>query len=236
MSYSISDDSFAQAVKSSLSVREALIKLGLAPKGGNYGTFHRRIKKLNLDTSHFTGQLWSKGKILQPKQNIKEYLDNKRGISSHHLRIRLILEGIFEAKCYSCNNTKWLEQPIALELEHINGNHFDNTLSNLTILCPNCHAQTETYRGKNKPYKEKKAHPRITTIKKTCGDCGVVVYRKSKRCKLCASKHPNKAITKIEWPSIEDLKNMLSKSNYSQVGKQLGVSDSAIRKHIIRHS
>jgi predicted HNH restriction endonuclease len=49
-----------------------------------------------------------------------------------------------------CNNTEWNGQPIPLELEHKNGNNQDNSLNNLCLLCPNCHAQTSTYRGKNK--------------------------------------------------------------------------------------
>jgi hypothetical protein len=43
-----------------------------------------------------------------------------------------------------------MEQNIPLELEHKNGNNTDNRIENLTLLCPNCHALTETYRGKNK--------------------------------------------------------------------------------------
>ncbi len=101
MSYSISDTSFIEAVKTSFSIREALGKLGLAPQGGNYKTFNTRVKKLNLDTSHFTGQLWSKGKTLKPKRNIQDYLTNKQSIQSHKLRLILIAEGIIEATCYS---------------------------------------------------------------------------------------------------------------------------------------
>lgn len=43
----------------------------------------------------------------------------------------------------------WNGELIPLELEHINGINNDNRLENLTLLCPNCHAQTPTYRGKN---------------------------------------------------------------------------------------
>lgn len=47
-------------------------------------------------------------------------------------------------------NTEWLNEPIPLELDHINGICHDNRLENLRLLCPNCHAKTSTYRGKNK--------------------------------------------------------------------------------------
>lgn len=41
-------------------------------------------------------------------------------------------------------------QPIPLELDHIDGNHQNNALQNLRLLCPNCHALTPTFRDKNK--------------------------------------------------------------------------------------
>jgi 5-methylcytosine-specific restriction endonuclease McrA len=59
-------------------------------------------------------------------------------------------EGIFEHRCANCRNTRWLNQPIPLELDHINGNNKDNRLKNLRLLCPNCHAQTPTYRSKKR--------------------------------------------------------------------------------------
>ena len=40
-------------------------------------------------------------------------------------------------------------KPIPLELHHINGINTDNRLENLKFLCPNCHAFTDSYRGKN---------------------------------------------------------------------------------------
>jgi hypothetical protein len=70
--------------------------------------------------------------------------------TSNKLRQRLIKDRYFEYRCYSCNLSEWLGSPIPLELEHIDGNSSNHLLENLTLLCPNCHALTPTYRGRNK--------------------------------------------------------------------------------------
>lgn len=72
---------------------------------------------------------------------------------SNKLRIRLLEEKVFEHECASCKLTTWLDQPIPLELEHKDGDHTNHLVANLELLCPNCHALTETYRGKNKGLK-----------------------------------------------------------------------------------
>lgn len=148
--YKSSDEEFVQAVKSSSSIREVLIKLNLKAAGGNYQCFHKRIKDLNISISHFTDpKEWNKGRKFGPKRTIKEYFDGVP-ILSHKLKLRLISEGIKQHKCECCGITEWRGHPTPIELDHINGNHHDNRLENLRLLCPNCHAQTETYRGKNK--------------------------------------------------------------------------------------
>lgn len=58
-------------------------------------------------------------------------------------------EGIKPHQCECCKMTEWLGQPIPLELHHKDGNKNHNELSNYELLCPNCHALTDTYRGKN---------------------------------------------------------------------------------------
>lgn len=145
--YSIED--VIEAVKTSKSIRQVLDKLGVIAAGGNYSTINRFIKKHQIDISHFTGQGWRREKTFNPVKPITDYLVKGNLIQSHRLRLRLLKEGIFEYKCYSCGLAEWLGKPIPLELEHIDGVRDNNTLSNLTLLCPNCHAQTDTYRGKN---------------------------------------------------------------------------------------
>lgn len=137
-------------VKNSHSIREVLQKLGIVPAGGNYKTIKQKISENNIDTSHFVGQAWNKGKKIGPKRSIEDYLSNKQSIQSWKLKRRLFQDKVFESKCYSCNNKFWLNKPIPLELHHIDGDNTNNNLSNLTILCPNCHALTDNYRGKNK--------------------------------------------------------------------------------------
>lgn len=146
------DDQLRDAVATSFSYASTLRKLGVRPAGGNYEIVKKRIEELDLDTSHFRGMGWAKGRK-QPvakKRSLEDIMvKDSTYIGSSKLRVRLLQEGIFEHRCMSCGLDTWLEQPIPLELHHINGEKFDHRLENLQLLCPNCHALTDTYRGKN---------------------------------------------------------------------------------------
>ena len=68
----------------------------------------------------------------------------------HHgsLRKRLLHERNY--KCEECGvGTEYNGKPLSLELEHVDGNNKNNKVENLKILCPNCHSQTPTFRGRN---------------------------------------------------------------------------------------
>lgn len=148
-----------QAVKEPRSLAQVLTQLGVVPCGGNYDVLRKAIKHFELDTSHFAGQSWNKGKALGAKQKIERFLANELPIQSHKLKVRLLSEGFFDRRCSHCLNAEWQGQLIPLELDHINGNRHDNRLSNLRLLCPNCHALTPTYRGKNIPSKLSSVSP-----------------------------------------------------------------------------
>ena len=86
---------------------------------------------------------------LEQRKSIQEYLQGNTSNSAK--RRRLIEEGIKEAKCEICQLSEWMGKPIPLELHHIDFNHHNNNLSNLQILCSNCHMQAHNY---NNNYKE----------------------------------------------------------------------------------
>ena len=147
------DEEFRLAVADSLSVRQVLGRIGLVPAGGNYKTVHTRIQLLGLDTSHFTGAGWNTGaryKVFGRKAALEEILvENSPYAFTHGLRGRLLKEGWKQPKCERCGLAEWCGQPIPLELHHANGINNDHRISNLRLLCPNCHALTDNYRGKN---------------------------------------------------------------------------------------
>ena len=126
-----------------------LRELGVSDKGGNVANVKRKVRDHAIDVSHFTGAAWAAGRERKLKTDIEAYLNNEQPIGSYRLKNRLLREGYMQPVCVSCGKTKWLSQNIPLELDHIDGDNNNNLLTNLRLLCPNCHALTPTYRGKN---------------------------------------------------------------------------------------
>lgn len=221
--YKYTLEQLKEAVKLSSSIRQTLERLNVIPAGGNYKTFHKAVNHFNIDISHFTGADFTGRKFPKRRQKIEKYLYKGSTINSSTLRIYLLEDKIFEHKCYKCNLSVWNDLPIPLELEHINGINNDNRLENLTLLCPNCHAQTDTYRGKNI---RKKSKPKLKIMKNNCKIC-------NNNCefKYCSSECVHKSQQKIEW-SEEFVKILLTKhkGNLTQASKEIGVSDNGIRK------
>ena len=142
-----------KAVAENFTLAGTLKSLGLTESGGSYGSLHRHLKTYSIDTSHFLGQAHFRGQLFGHQKPITHYLVNGKNTKSHTLKLRLLKEGIFEHKCYRCKGAEWRGGPIPIELNHKDGNHLNNELANLEILCPNCHAQEPTNSGKNKKLK-----------------------------------------------------------------------------------
>ena len=146
-----SDDEVASAVAASRSLAGVLRELRVRQGGGSQSNLKARIARLSLDTSHFTGVAWRSGqtKPVVPAAPIEDVLVLGRFVQTTQLRRRLVAEGLKEPRCERCGRHEWNGQPVPLELDHVNGRREDNRLANLRLLCPNCHAQTDTYRGRN---------------------------------------------------------------------------------------
>ena len=145
------DEELRLAVARADGIADALRRLGRVPRGGNYETFRRRVRELHLDTSHFSGKAWRKGsrRPVVPARSLAELLTVDSPYPTSRLKRRLLAAGLKAAACEVCKGTTWNGLPMPLELDHINGRRSDNRIENLRILCPNCHAQTPTYRGRN---------------------------------------------------------------------------------------
>jgi Bacterial regulatory proteins, luxR family/HNH endonuclease len=81
---------------------------------------------------------------------IETYLVVGRRTNRSHLKQRLLAEGLKVNRCERCGLESWLGEPLSMALHHINGDGLDNRLENLALLCPNCHAQTPNFSGRNR--------------------------------------------------------------------------------------
>ena len=143
----------------SFSYAEVLRKSGRKQGGGAQATLKEKIVLYNIDVSHFTLQSWSKGKtketdpriLSKEKYSLQEVFCDNSPVTQRVLRGYVERHKLIEYKCDTCGCTgEWQDGFISLELDHKDGNNKNNKISNLHYLCPNCHALTETYRGKNK--------------------------------------------------------------------------------------
>jgi len=125
--------------------------LGVRLSGGTHSLISKRIKEYEIDTSHFLGQRHNTGKPSMYKHTKESFtkevlcVDGKRW-NSHAIKLRLFEYEMKENICEGCKQCPtWNGAELKMQLEHINGNHEDNRIENLKILCPNCHSQTSTF-------------------------------------------------------------------------------------------
>ncbi|MCK9532369.1 MAG: hypothetical protein M0R77_17800 [Gammaproteobacteria bacterium] len=90
---------------------------------------------------------WNKGKEIVPNEIV--FAENSK-YDNDVVKKRILQNNLLDYKCAECELTEWQGKSIVLELEHCNGVRNDHRIENLKFLCPNCHSQTETFRGRNK--------------------------------------------------------------------------------------
>lgn len=194
-------------------------------------------------------------------------------MSTHSLKLKLLKEKTKDHVCERCGLKEWLNAKIPLELHHINGNPKNNCIENLQVLCPNCHALTDNYRGRNKKRIKNGKCLSDDDIERAIVDSfnkrqallslGLTGYGASydrinrviEERNLIFKEHPRRDRSlkqietinnkygsfkemfnnKIVWPNREDLEDMLKNLSAVQIGKNLGVSDNAVRKAAKRY-
>lgn len=130
----------APIVKTAKSMTNLLQLLGLSPSGGSFRGISQRVKEYELDTSHFIGQGWASGKTKHDNKSIKEVSDKTRTPDSEVFKenswfpsfrlYKRLLELGHDPICLICGLRDWNNSPIRLHVDHINGNHTDNRLTN----------------------------------------------------------------------------------------------------------
>lgn len=141
----LSNDEFTELVKSCRSRTEIFLKLRMRKSGRTFEILNERLKKDEIDTSHFQRGCQS--------GNNRKCLDSDvycENSTYRSLRFRVLKDNFMEYKCKSCGlGDRWNNQKLVLHLDHINGDRYDNRKENLRWLCPNCHTQTPTFSGRN---------------------------------------------------------------------------------------
>ncbi|WP_407552807.1 HNH endonuclease [Streptomyces sp. Pv4-95] len=136
-------------VSGSHSIAEVVRRLGISPVGGNHAHIGRRIAELRIPTSHFTAAP-PRGPQVAISERLVRGTPADGRISGSRLRRELLRRGVPE-QCAMCRTpAEGNGRPLRLEVDHRNGDRWDNRPENLRLLCPNCHAVTDTYRGRTR--------------------------------------------------------------------------------------
>lgn len=166
MGWKYTEELLTEAVRNSVSFAGVVRYLGMVEAGGNHVHISRTIKRMGIDTSHFTGQAWRRGRPSERRKGPEDLLvlreQGSPRTNGERLR-KALLESGRPYVCVLCGNTgKWLLKRITLHVDHINGKYWDNRPVNLRFLCPNCHAATPTYAGRNRrQFSAADVHPEL---------------------------------------------------------------------------
>lgn len=177
----LSDSEFEKLISKCSCISDVLEHLGYSTNGNSWGNkiVKERMEKLDLFFIKANPNYGKAGKALP----LSSILIKDSEYNRTKLKERLVEEGLKEYKCECCGISEWNGKYLALQLHHINGIHNDNRLTNLQLLCPNCHVQTDNFasKGKGSAIIRKAALLKkedIDLIMNTVRDLGIVAARK----------------------------------------------------------
>ena len=172
------------------------------------------------------------------KVPIEDYLSGKKNINAAKLRVKLISEGLKEAKCEICGRSRWMKKQIPLELHHINGDHHDNHLENLMVVCSNCHSQkhgysnfgTDKIKGEYKKEYRKKTQSNKENVTTLCCDCGRTISSGSSRCRKC--EHIKRLRNNSSYDPLAIIRSVQESGSFLKAAEQFNVSANALVKFL----
>lgn len=148
--HQISDEQLRSTAVTCRSMSELLQKLGVHRGGGTYSKVLKRILSLGIDVRN---QGLRGISIKRRKYSTSDVLAGLHpSYATGHVKQRLLEEGVLKYECEMCKIDSWRGEKLSLELDHIDGNPHNHVLSNLRLLCPNCHSQTPTFRNRKRPH------------------------------------------------------------------------------------
>jgi hypothetical protein len=150
--------------------------------------YHNYIKKfINNNTiaiTHFKQQQISKPRTIE-----EIMIKNAESYSSKSVKNYLLKNKLVNNECSICKIPPiWNNNPLTLQLDHINGDHYDNSVENLRLICPNCHTQTDTYTGRNTRTKQQNKCLKCSKDLRTdnvTGKCAECIGKEKHLCSIC---------------------------------------------------
>jgi|JI10StandDraft_1071094.scaffolds.fasta_scaffold00171_70 Zn finger protein HypA/HybF involved in hydrogenase expression len=223
----ITDYQIIEAASRTENASEFMRNLHVAPTNGNWFRIVKTINRLKVDTSHWLNKSELSTKYSK-KPSLKRLSDNEIFTPSSDVPNSIVkkrLLKLVEYKCLICGISEWLGKHLVLQMDHIDGDHNNNLLSNLRLLCPNCHSQTSTYNQKRKIKTETK-----------CLDCNKLLQSsKVKRCAQCYSLNSElevkKTLTSLN-DNIEDVVICYYTDEQEKILQKFGITTAFLKRFL----